>query len=116
MKQVQDIEFGGQTLRVHFDYERARAATQIDPPEPAEFSITQIDLVVEITEDLSPQPNAKRRLPIDITEMVDTLGEEAGLTILAELELSFEEYDPREDEPTDQLEDDLRFEGDLDDE
>ena len=115
MKQVQDIEFGGQTLRVHFDYERARAATQIDPPEPAEFSITQIDLVVEITEDLLPKPNAKRQLLIDITEMVDTLGEEAGLTILAELELTFEEYDPREDEPADDELGDPRFEGDLDD-
>lgn len=94
-----EVEVGGETLLLHWTYHPGREATRLDPPEPAETEITQVQLVRTIAEDLGPG-SGHRTLFFDITDLVEELG---GLEVLCEaLEESGdfppEEHDPREDD------------------
>jgi hypothetical protein len=107
MKYTLEVEVGGQNLQLAIDYTPAREGQYSGPPEdcyedePSELVVERIDLVLHITEDLSSNPRATRKILVDVTDLLtemnhdlDAVYEEAGVAmedhLIAEAEAAAE--------------------------
>jgi hypothetical protein len=101
------LELGGYTVQVQGRAREGDPGRTYGPPEdcyegwPPEFDVHSIELVVPVTEDLSPNPRETRLIHVKIDDLLDDIpGASEGIGQL--IDEAFANYEPNEPEPSDE--------------